>query len=95
MIIGTVFTLFILPSVYLLLARNRSKMRHPELEPGDPSVRAARRAGPGWSVGGKLRSSSQAGGSRPEIAIHLPAATFLLPARFIPHHRSNPAAPNA
>ena len=41
MIIGTVFTLFILPSVYLLLARDRSRMAHPELEEADPGVRAA------------------------------------------------------
>ena len=40
MIIGTGFTLFILPTIYLLLARNRSKMRHPELEDTDPSARA-------------------------------------------------------
>ena len=41
MIIGTVFTLFIVPSVYMLLARTRHGLPHPPPEETDPTVRTA------------------------------------------------------
>ena len=41
MIIGTVFTLFIVPSVYMLLARTRHGMQQPPPEEIDPTVRTA------------------------------------------------------
>ena len=41
MIIGTTFTLFIVPSIYMLLARDRSGMRHTPDDATDPEVRTA------------------------------------------------------
>ena len=41
MIIGTLFTLFIVPSVYMLLARTRHGMQQPPPEEIDPTVRTA------------------------------------------------------
>ena len=41
MIIGTLFTLFIVPSVYMLLARRRHDLHAPPSEEADPTVRTA------------------------------------------------------